>query len=285
MDSNQFMNVQPAPAPQKKGSGKALFMIIGLAAGVVLTSLIACVVMMFNSKKTPAKVEGAGYDSAEEAVAAYINFLKEGNLEGAISTFAVESYVEKYDMKEFLEWVQYYGIAVNSGGHLASTINYDSDFSRELNIESRRSYIIGGICNQVMAIAIESTDEEEFAEAIVERGQYTLEDDDAIDSALEFLATDPKLEKIELGDRLDEDDLYVYAMPQDRYLDNYEDIWASDIELVTYEVEVGRDDFTLFMYCVCYDGKWYIADFNNYVGISLSSGPFRGLVPNDYLYK
>ncbi len=285
MDSNQFMNVQPVPAPQKKGSGKALFMIIGLAAGVVLTSLIACVVMMFNSKKTPAKIEGAGYDSAEEAVAAYVNFLKEGDLEGAISTFAVESYVENYDMKEFLEWVQYYGIAVNTGGHLASTLNYDSDFSRELNIESRRSYIIGGICNQVLAIAVESTDEEEFAEAIVNRGQYTLEDDDAIASALEFLATDPKLEKIELGDRLDVDELYVSAMPQDRFLENYEDIWASDIELVIYEVEVGRDDFTLFMYCVCYDGKWYIADFNNYVGISLSSGPFRGLVPNDYLYK
>jgi len=282
MDS---MNMQPVPEVQKKGLGKGIFLLIGLTVGVVLTCLLMAVVMTMNSKKAPAKVEGAGYDSAEEAVAAYVNFLKEGDLEGAISTFAVESYVENYDMKEFLEWVQYYGMAVNSGGHLASTLNYDSDFSRELNIESRRSYIIGGICNQVLAIAVESTDEEEFAEAIVNRGQYTLEDDDAIASALEFLATDPKLEKIELGDRLDVDELYVNAMPQDRFLENYEDIWDSDIELVIYEVEVGRDDFTLFMYCVCYDGKWYIADFNNYVGISLSSGPFRGLVPNDYLYK
>ena len=80
MDSNQFaQNIQPAPEPRKKGIGKVIFLIIGLAVGVVLTTLIMFAVMSLKSQKAPETLEGAGYETAEEAVEAYVNFLKEEN--------------------------------------------------------------------------------------------------------------------------------------------------------------------------------------------------------------
>ncbi len=282
MDSNQFMNVQPAPAPQKKGSGKALFIIIGLAAGVVLTSLIACVVMMINSKKTPAKVEGAGYDSPEEAVEAYLNFLKEGDLDGAVSTFAVESCIDHYDMEKYLEWVQYVGITMPFAARQSPVLSYDSEFLRELNVESRRAYILNGICNQVISAAFMHSGEEEVVDRLVSRTMYELEDEDAVEHVLDFLETDPRLETIEIGDRLYEEDLLDSDDLLDTYIKHYKKIWDSDIEMVMYEVEIDGEDYILFMLCVCYDGKWYIADFNNPVSLALGSGPFKGLIPNLY---
>ncbi|MBQ8949945.1 MAG: hypothetical protein IJ065_02130 [Eubacterium sp.] len=59
---------------KKRVFGKAAFLIIGLVIGMVLTSILSYCLLMKNSKK---KVEGKGYDSAEEAVEAYVNYLKE----------------------------------------------------------------------------------------------------------------------------------------------------------------------------------------------------------------
>ena len=289
MDSNQFTNaqyVQPAPEPQKKGFGKGTFLIIGLTIGVVFTCLLFAVVMTMNSKKAPAKIEGAGYDSPEEAVEAYLNFLKEGDLDGAVSTFAVESCVDNYDIEEHLEWVQYFGATMPLGGRQTPTLIYDSDFSRELNIESRRSYILNGICGQMMSITVMSTDEEDVVDGLVSRAMYELEDKDAAENVVNFLAIDPKLETIEIGDRLDEDDFFDSDFDLNKYMKRYKKIWGSDIEMVTLEMEIDNEDYTLFMICVCYDGKWYVADFNNPLGLSLGTSTIcKGLVPDDYLDK
>lgn len=287
MDSNQFMNnqyVQPAPEPQKKGFGKGTFLIIGLTIGVVFTCLLMAVVMTMNSKKAPAKIEGAGYDSAEEAVEAYLNFLKEGDLDGAVSTFAVESCVDNYDIEENLEWTQYIGITMALGGRQTPTLTYDSDFSRDINLESRRAYILNGICNQMIAIAIASSDDE-IADELIDRAVYELDDKDNIDSVLEFLATDPKLETIKIGNRIDEDELFDSDFSLDKYMRQYEKNWGSDIELVTYEVKIDGLKYTLFTYCVCYDGKWYVADLYSPAAIAIGTGGYRGLVPNYYLDK
>ena len=90
----------------KKGFGKAAFLLIGLVIGIALTSILSYCLLMKNPKNTSEKLEGTGYDSPEKAVEAYVNYLKEGNLKGIISTFAVESYVDNYDMTEHYKYYQ-----------------------------------------------------------------------------------------------------------------------------------------------------------------------------------
>ena len=285
MDSNNLNYAQPAPEPQKKGFGKGTFLIIGLTIGVVFTCLLFAVVMTMKSKKAPAKLEGAGYESAEEAVEAYVNFLKEENFEGIISTFAVESYLDNYDMEEYFDYVQTFNVYAATGGLITTGFYSDSDFSRDLTIESRRAYILSGIHRQLLQVMVQNTDEEELAENVFDGAAVRQVEDVDTEAIMNFLSTDLDLDTIELGHYRDEK---YYDIPKDsikRYLKDYEDIWGAELEMVTVELEIDDEDYTLFMLCVCYDGKWYVADFNNPITLCLGISPgCKGLVPAE-LFK
>lgn len=278
--------MQPTPKALKKGSGKAIFLIIGLAVGVVLTALVTCIVLKMNSDKAPKTVEGAGYDSAEEAVDAYLNYLKEGNLEGVISTFAIESYVDNYDMEAYYDRIQQFNSFITNGGQMTTGFYFDSDMSRDLNIESRRAYILYCLHKQLMEIAVRNTDEEDVVDAVTDMRVYMFHDDDDIESVMDFLATDPELDSIEIKKHLDEDD-YDFASEEvmNMAVKSLKKCWGSDIEQVVVEIEIGDEDYTLFMLCVCYDGKWYIADFGNptgqMLGVKVTS---KGLIPEEELF-
>ena len=50
------------------------------------------------------------------------------------------------------------------------------------------------------------------------------------------------------------------------------------------KLKIGGKDYTLFMLCVCYDGKWYIAEFNNTIGLSYGiTAVSKGLVSDEDL--
>ena len=281
MDSNNLNYAQPAPEPRKKGFGKATFLIIGLTIGVVLTCLIACIVMTVNSKKAPAQMEGAGYDSPEEAVEAYLNYLKDGDLDGVISTFAVESYVDNYDMSAYFERVQVYRPFLQSGAQLNGAFYFESDLSRELNIESRRAYILNGLYKQMLQIIICNADDEEFADEIYDAMMYATEDKGAVKDVMRFLSTDPELNSIEIDRFHDEGDYDLYEEGIKMLTKSLKKCWGSDIESVMVDLEIADEDYTLFMLCVCYDGKWYIAEFNNPVALTLGAPIIGGGLVTD----
>ena len=93
----------------KKSAGKVLFLLFGLIIGGAITGtvLFALGLLKFGNPKT---VEGKGYDSAEEAVIAYAEYLKDGDMDGVISTFAMESLFEDYDIKENFKYTNAYNL-------------------------------------------------------------------------------------------------------------------------------------------------------------------------------
>lgn len=54
------------------------------------------------------RTESEGYDTPEDAVTAYLEGLRACDTEKMLSTFAVESYAENYDMQAYLEYMQTY---------------------------------------------------------------------------------------------------------------------------------------------------------------------------------
>ena len=64
MEANNLSNIKQ----NKKGLGKAAFMIIGLVIGMALASVLTYCLMNKDSKKASEKVEGTGYESPEKAV-------------------------------------------------------------------------------------------------------------------------------------------------------------------------------------------------------------------------
>lgn len=91
------------------------------------------------------RVEGPGFDTPEEAMTAYIEAFQRNDLSGMLSTFAVETFAERYDLAEQVERLHSYSI---SSGYIPGI----SGYSRALNVENRRFEIVNSIRNQYLVI-------------------------------------------------------------------------------------------------------------------------------------
>lgn len=88
-----------------------------------------------------------GFATGTDAVEAYLAALAAGDLDGAIDTFAVDHYVENFDLAAMLERTQAYGpyqtVLLPPGDPLNDAVNR----------ESRRAEVAGMIANQYFALA------------------------------------------------------------------------------------------------------------------------------------
>lgn len=272
---------------KSKNLNKTKILVIGITMGALLTSLISCSPLGINSKTADkeeniVKVEGTGYASPEKAVEAYLNYLKEENLEGAMSTFAVESYADNFDMKAYYEYMQSYTAFITNGGQMTSGFYFDSDMSRDINIESRRAYICSGINKQLMQIVKTNSPDTRIAENLNQ--QIRFEDDNiSAGDVMTFLSTDPMLDSIAIGEYLTIEDFdFPNTQTRDKAMEDKEKYWGADLEEVIVELNIAHEDYTLFMLCVCYDNKWYVADFGNPTGLNCGiTYVSMGMVPEE----
>lgn len=80
-------------------------------------------------------IEGEGFDSPEDAALAYLEGLRDLDLNRMISTFAVESYAKNYNFEATLNRVKVYQFG------LEIKLPNANEFVTALNIESRRSRV------------------------------------------------------------------------------------------------------------------------------------------------
>lgn len=100
-------------------------------------------------KSTSFLVESEGFDSPQKAAEAYLEGLKANELDQMLSTFSVESYVDHYDLQANLENV--HGYVFMQQEFNLPVVN---DFSRDLNIQSRKKQIIKNIVKQYAALCV-----------------------------------------------------------------------------------------------------------------------------------
>ncbi len=282
-----------------KNLNKTKLLITGLAVGAMLTSTVSCRPIITNLVKSDDnddrtepefanelvvssdKLEGEGYESPEKAVEAYLNYLKNEDIKGAMSTFAVESYVDNYDIEEYYNYAQSFSAFIVNGAQTYAGFYSDSVISRDMNIEARRSYIYSGIHDQIMQIMLDKTDEDKIVENYYYKKTFA-EENISTENVMNFLSIDPALEdSIVIGDFLSVEDFDVQPDFLKIALDSKEKCWSSDVEAVAVEVNISGKDYILFMLCVCYDEKWYIAEFSNVIAQNLGVIAGKGLVPSD----
>lgn len=281
-----------------KNLNKTKLLITGLAVGAMLTSTVSCRPIITSLVKSDDnddrtepefanelvvssdELEGEGYESPEKAVEAYLNYLKNEDIKGAMSTFAVESYVDNYDIEEYYNYAQSFSAFIVNGAQTYAGFYSDSVASRDMNIEARRSYIYSGIHDQIMQIMLDKTDEDKIVENYYYKKTFA-EGKISTENVMNFLSIDPALDSIVIGDFLSVEDFDVQPDFLKIALDSKEKCWSSDVEAVTVEVNISGKDYTLFMLCVCYDEKWYIAEFSNVIAQNLGIIRGKGLVPSD----
>jgi hypothetical protein len=272
-------NCGNALKPEKSGkfAGKALFLLFGLIIGGAITGavLFALGFLKFGNPKT---VEGKGYDSAEEAVIAYAEYLKDGDMDGVISTFAMESLFEDYDIKENFKYTNAY----NLGGGLSYTrylpLIGESQHSWMLNMEGRRSYISQQMYLQYIYVNGNNVSDDVLRERLTSFNPLIFTDDFTINDAVSFLKDDPKFDTITIGKIIDNDDFDgVSQEGVKNFSKQIKKLFgADDAECVCLEIEIDDEEYVLFMTVVCYDGKWYNAQFNSAVSYSLGLNALHG---------
>jgi hypothetical protein len=156
----------------------------------------------------------------------------------------------------------------------------DSDISSALNVENRRAYISGTIYKQYMGVIISDSSGDEIADTIAEGTLINFIDEKDIDDVIEFLKNDPKFNDMKIGDFIPCSELYEGAGEAFGVKETNERIlkqWnADEIANVNLKVEIGGEDYILFMTVVRYGNKWYNAEFSNTYYLMMNFSPMNG---------
>ncbi|MDO4323260.1 MAG: hypothetical protein Q4C61_12105 [Lachnospiraceae bacterium] len=186
------------------------------------------------------KVEGEGYLTSREAVAAYIEAIKSCNIEKIISTFAVESYVDYFDFDSLIETNEKYMPYI-------MFLPQRDELARKINIENRRSNIITEIANSYK--------------------NYALSSDHNYDNSFSYLLTDfgtaeNMMDKIFANDveKLYSSILFTGEFVDQEYeeYENFEHLGADEISTEVAVIEMGGQRKLLYMHTVRYGDKWYM---------------------------
>lgn len=234
---------------------KALCLIL---ASVMLCSLCAC--------ESSSRFEGKGFISPEAAIAAYAKAFKEGDIDEMISTFAVESYVECFDLEEYMSLAGSYNFYTAEIG-----LPNDSEYKRQINRYTRIAWITQQIKSGYFTLT--GVDNSRSLQAF----SRDSEEADALMQQLEYPAFDNKLSRIEIGDVLTKDDFNTIENYSE-ILNKYSYLDVDELCDVAIEIEFDGEQYYLFMLTAKIDGKWYnisyVSPLGLYNGLNTSAGGF-----------
>jgi len=222
-----------------------------LAVGIILSVLFFA----------PKKEEGKGYDSAEYALFAYLTALKSLDYDEALSTFAIETAVEKMSLRESIEleekYVYFYG--TERFFDMYST----DDFSEKAMIEGRKrlinTYMIAPFYRVCMDL-YQDFDPYNWQSWVrsVESEEY-----EAFDMAhIHGRDTEKIISEIEIGEIYRWEEIPYSFEEWEPYMEGMFEtrqraLQVDDQTVTAAEVRIDGEDYLLMMYSVCYGKKWY----------------------------
>jgi len=240
-------------APRLKTGPKGKYMLFGAggtAAGAILLAVILLIAGVFSSGVRT--IEGPGFATPEDAAKAYLIALKNQDVDAMVSTFAVESYADNYDLEAMVERLKSYLPSYEI--RLPGT----NDYNRQLNIASRRNQLASVITNQYM-----------YYNAAAELNGYDptiLMEEDEIQDFFNKFERDMKnyvFADLKVGDVLqpeDVSDLYMAIDNQQNIAKQAKVFGVSADDIANVAVEFSADG-QKWLFCpqaIRYNGKWYL---------------------------
>ena len=241
--------------------------------------------------QTVAKTEGEGFDSPVEAIRAYAEALKSGDLEKMLSTFAVESVVENYDNMAFIARIRSImpGVAGNS---IYPPYSEDSVFTQS-SVEKRRRMITKEIDDQLLTIKLadagylydpgDTEKATEPLEALYKYQSYSFSpDNEGFKEAEEFieaLSKTPDLSKMEVGESLYPEGLTENYFTYNNFRVLYQTgqmLGADGYRSMALHLTINGKEALLFMDTVKYGEKWYNYTLNANMAILLNVNSTSG---------
>ena len=228
---------------------------------------------------TAAKYEGDGFETPEKALGAYIEGFRNNDIDEMVSAFAIETYVENYSLEKRVEYIgSYY--------HNLGYIPTISGFSRQLNVEKRRSQILDTIWTHYLVLGesrlvvgddagkdIMLVDPYDSAEALID--DVFVSDDRFILDKIEFKGEyyDPA----SLNEHYTSDNIAEYMKKQ------MEITGAEDITSVVAKFYMNGSPVVLMADAAKYDDRWYLCSPSGIIGSIFGiDSYYAGMVPQKY---
>lgn len=219
------------------------------------------------------QVEGEGFDTPQEAAAAYLEGLKMNDMEQILGTFSVESYAENYNMQAYLEYMRYYSFLQQGSG-----IFPVNAFAKDMVSYSRKEQLKKDVLEQ--------------GNVLYFLGKYLSDSDITQEDApfsWEELPEKIALDSIKiLGFILPEEISENYSLEGiHRQIERQAEICGADqIEDCVIAFECAGGKYGLFLETAEYNGKWYNSQLGNRVStlVDISSG-FMGTAPLEMIIE
>lgn len=195
----------------------------------------------------PQTLEGPGYDSPEEAILAYAHALKSGDVEQILSTFAVESYVEHFDLAAWIDFTGTYTVA-------APQLLPGSDpYTVSLNLFTRQNQIIENLTYLYLTF---SSVENFYAPVPMDGEPY--EKASEIVNDLAIYGWQDMLAKMEIGDVLDAEAVGLDLIGINRQMGlQREYLRCQTLTALAVEITIDGEEYYLCVDVACYGEKWY----------------------------
>ena len=239
----------------------------------LLALLLAAVPALGEGTETGA-LEGPGFGSAEEAVTAYLEAMKNGDVEGMLATFAIETYVAEMDAQADLErmgaFQPSYGMRLPLGG----------EYQRQVAVAARYGQLAESLAYQWMLYSWPEGYEEFDGTAVI------LSEDGDAEAFLTGLAENDaaarwqEMEVVEFVEPAELSDMYLSEVNQQNIARQAASHGCDEIVSVVAKLDIGGEEWYQCMDVARYGEKWYNLSLIGYIGhllgLSLYSG---GLVP------
>lgn len=220
--------------------------------------LVLCMAVSLCACGNGGKIEGKGFETPEEALLAYAEALKTGDVDKILATFAVETHVENFNMEEYIDFLAAYPMG---GEYSLSPIDA---FTKETGVIHRQYKITNQLSWMYRYIA--------FGEEL-DSNVITVNKNGEYKSASKFLK-DLEIEdwmdilsEMEIGDVLEPEDLADEDLINEDLWDKTEDILlkrqekylgCDEVTGLALEIELDGEDYYLCPDLACYNGKWYM---------------------------
>ena len=236
---------------------------VGIMAVLLSISLVACSTAKPSETPTASgnglslTVEGAGFDSPEDAAKAFLEGLRDADLDRMISTFAVESYAGNYDFEAGLNRMRVYHPSQEM------KIPNANELAAAMNIESRRNSVANMLLRQYLFLCNPELDQSQpyMLADETEASKFTAQLNNNLNA--------PKFQTLKLLGFIPPEAISdQYLSEQNQYnIARQAEVCGADQRVSRIAVfELSGNEYMLCLDAVDYGGKWYIAQLGGNIG-------------------
>ncbi len=226
-----------------------------------ILTLSACKVET-NNKIVSFEVKG--YESADEAALSYVKSFCQSDIDSMLSTFAIETFIENYDLKEFINSRKYYDYY-----NTECPFENNSDFKMQINYYSRISELVKSF-KQTYYYLILKDDNFSAIETFTRSNANDIElfVNKISDPYFDEKISSAKIRRVLTPEFFNDLDLLTY---KNTTTTKYSYLNCDEIKSFAVELDFDGDEYYLFVDVGLFDNVWYNISISSSLGISVGA--------------